>query len=286
MSRADPAWLILPTYNERENLARLVSAIHDALAESAPGHTVLVVDDSSPDGTGELADRLAAHDPALRVMHRAKKDGLGRAYVAGFWRALGEGAELVFEMDADFSHDPVHLPDMIKASRQADLVLGSRYVPGGGVRHWGRGRELVSRGGCWYARKLLGVDVRDLTGGFKCFRRGVLEAIDLDAVHAHGYTFQVELTYRAIQKGFSVVEVPIVFSDRRVGESKMSPGIVAEAVWRVPAMRWSGPGRSGRPTGRRRRSRRTPGRAGLDRALPSTPAATRPSRTRAPRDRR
>lgn len=251
MSRPDSTWLILPTYNERENLARLVSAIHEALAATAPGHMILVVDDSSPDGTGELADELAASDPKLRVLHRQKKEGLGRAYVAGFRQALAEGADLVFEMDADFSHDPAYLPDMIKAAGEADLVLGSRYVPGGGVEHWGRRRELVSRCGCWYARTLLNVEVRDLTGGFKCFRRSVLEAVDLDAVHAHGYTFQVEVTYRAVQLGFSVVEVPIVFSDRRVGESKMTPGIVVEAVWRVPAMRWGNPRRDGHPNGRR-----------------------------------
>jgi dolichol-phosphate mannosyltransferase len=251
MSLSLSAWLILPTYNERENLARLVSAIHETLAESAPSHTILIVDDSSPDGTGELADELAGADPKLRVLHREKKEGLGRAYVAGFRRALEDGADLVFEMDADFSHDPAYLPDMIKAAGDADLVLGSRYVPGGGVQHWGRGRQFVSRCGCWYARKLLKIDVRDLTGGFKCFRRSVLEAVDLDALHAHGYTFQVELTYRAVQMDFSVVEVPIVFSDRRVGESKMTPGIVVEAVWRVPAMRWGNPSRNGHPNGRR-----------------------------------
>jgi dolichol-phosphate mannosyltransferase len=199
----------------------------------------LVVDDSSPDGTGQLADQVALRDPHVHVLHRPQKLGLGKAYVAGFRRALAEGAELVIEMDADFSHDPAYLPALIDAAADADLVLGSRYVDGGSVRDWGRLRRLVSRGGCWYARTVLGSDIHDLTGGFKCFRRSVLEAIDLDAVHSQGYVFQVELTYRAVAMGFSVKEVPIVFTDRHVGQSKMSRRIVLEAIWMVPRLKTS-----------------------------------------------
>ncbi len=231
--------MILPTYNERENLEPLVAAVRERLDEAAPDHIVLVVDDSSPDGTGELADRLAASDPRVRVLHRPLKEGLGQAYIAAFREALAGGAELVFELDADFSHDPSHLPAMIAAAEEADLVLGSRYVAGGGVRHWGPGRRLISRGGCWYARRVLGVEVRDLTGGFKCFRREVLEAIDLDSVRSQGYAFQVEMTYRALRLGFRVAEVGIVFADRRVGASKMSRRIVLEAIWMVPRLRVS-----------------------------------------------
>jgi dolichol-phosphate mannosyltransferase len=207
------------------------------LAVAAADHTILVVDDSSPDGTGELADRLAREDPHVRVLHRPRKEGLGQAYLAGFEVALGEGAALVLEMDADFSHDPSYLPQMIAAAGEADLVLGSRYVAGGGVRNWGRMRRLVSRGGCWYARKVLRLPVRDLTGGFKCFRREVLEALDLAAIRSQGYAFQVELTYSALQLGFRVVEIPIVFTDRHVGESKMSRRIVLEAIWMIPTLR-------------------------------------------------
>jgi dolichol-phosphate mannosyltransferase len=232
-------WVILPTYNERENLEPMVAAVRARLDEAAPDHVVLVVDDSSPDGTGDLADRLAASDPHVRVLHRPLKQGLGQAYIAGFREALAGGAELVFEMDADFSHDPSYLPAMLAAGEDADLVLGSRYVPGGGVRHWGPGRRLISRGGCWYARRVLGVEVRDLTGGFKCFRREVLEAVDLDAVRSQGYAFQVEMTYRALRLGFRVAEVGIVFADRRVGASKMSRRIVLEAIWMVPRLRVS-----------------------------------------------
>src|SRR5688572_29204594 len=177
-----PVWVVLPTYNERENLEPMVAGVRAALDAVAPDHVVLVVDDSSPDGTGELADTLAQHDPHVRVLHRARKEGLGQAYIAGFRVALAEGAQLIFEMDADFSHDPAHLPAMIEAARDADLVLGSRYVPGGEVRNWGRTRRLVSRGGCWYARSVLGVQVMDLTGGFKCFRREVLESLDLEQI--------------------------------------------------------------------------------------------------------
>jgi dolichol-phosphate mannosyltransferase len=234
-----PMWVILPTYNEAENLEMAVGAIVLALVEAAPaGHRVLIVDDASPDGTGALADALAqAHPGVVEVLHRPAKRGLGRAYLAGFARALEGGAALVVEMDADLSHDPADLPRLAAAARGADLVLGSRYVPGGQVLDWGPLRRAVSRGGCWYAQAMLGLDVRDLTGGFKCFRREVLEAIDLPSVRSQGYGFQVELTYRAVQSGFDVREIPIVFRDRRAGESKMSWRIALEAVWRVPQIR-------------------------------------------------
>jgi dolichol-phosphate mannosyltransferase len=227
-------WVILPTYNEAENLERLVAAIRDRLPEVS---RVLVVDDNSPDGTGEIADHLAAEHPNVEVLHRARKQGLGPAYIAGFGQALAGGAELIVEMDADFSHDPAYLPQLLRAAEDADLVIGSRYVPGGGVTEWGPLRRFISRGGSAYARTALGLDVRDLTGGFKVIRREVLETIDLDAIDSLGYAFQVEVTYRAIRTGFRVVEIPIVFRDRREGSSKMTKAIVAEAMWRVPAMR-------------------------------------------------
>jgi dolichol-phosphate mannosyltransferase len=230
-------WVVLPTYNERDNLEPLVRAVRAELSDAAPDHTILVVDDSSPDGTGELADQLARADPHVRVLHRPHKEGLGQAYLAGFDVALREGAALVLEMDADFSHDPSYLAPMIDAAAEADLVLGSRYVRGGGIRNWGRIRRLVSRGGCWYARTVLGLPVLDLTGGFKCFRREVLEALDLSRIRSQGYAFQVELTYRALQLGFRVKEIPIVFTDRRVGQSKMSRRIVLEAMWMIPTLR-------------------------------------------------
>jgi dolichol-phosphate mannosyltransferase len=229
------AWLILPTYNEAENVGPIVHAARAALRDS---DRILIVDDNSPDGTGAIADRLAEQLAGVEVLHRPFKEGLGRAYLAGFERALAGGAELVLEMDADFSHDPADLPRLIAAAEGgADLVLGSRYVRGGSVTDWGLLRKLISRGGSWYARVVLGLQVRDLTGGFKCFRRSVLEALDLDAVHADGYGFQIELTYGAIRAGFRVVEIPIVFRDRRVGESKMDARIALEAVWKVPALR-------------------------------------------------
>jgi dolichol-phosphate mannosyltransferase len=227
-------WLILPTYNEAENIAPFVEAVQ---AELPAGAQVLIVDDSSPDGTGEIADRLVAEREGVRVLHRPLREGLGPAYIAGFREALAGGAALILEMDSDFSHEPAYLPRLLEAIEGADLVIGSRYVDGGGVGDWGAMRRGISRGGSAYARLLLGVPVADLTGGFKCFRREVLEAIDLDAVQAKGYAFQVELTYRAVQRGFRVVEVPIVFRDRRVGSSKMSRAIVAEAIWRVPLLR-------------------------------------------------
>ena len=230
-------WLILPTYNEAENIEPLVRAVLPQLESTGLEHTVLIVDDNSPDGTGEIADRLAAETERVRVLHRPHKEGLGRAYLAGFEVALAEGAELILEMDSDFSHDPADLPRLIAASGAADLVLGSRYVPGGGVHDWGIVRRALSRGGSTYARLLLGVPVRDLTGGFKCFHRRVLETIDLDGVHADGYGFQIELTYRAVRAGFTVTEVPITFRERRVGRSKMTARIALEAVWKVPALR-------------------------------------------------
>src|SRR4051795_1817133 len=214
------AWLVLPTYNEAENLERIVRASLPELARATPDHHILVVDDGSPDGTGEIADRLAAELGPVEVLHRTAKEGLGRAYLAGFERALASGADLVLEMDSDFSHDPKDLPRLIEASRDADLVLGSRYVPGGGVVDWGLSRRLLSRGGSWYARRILGIPIRDLTGGFKCFRRQVLEKLDLGGIDAYGYGFQIELTYRAITAGFRVREIPITFRERQKGTSK------------------------------------------------------------------
>jgi dolichol-phosphate mannosyltransferase len=231
------AWLILPTYNEAQNIEALVAGSLDRLTEAGVPHRVLIVDDDSPDGTGRIADRLAAEHEPVEGLHRERKAGLGRAYVAGFGIALSRGADLVLEMDSDFSHDPADLPRLIRAAGEADLVLGSRYVPGGGVTDWGPLRRAVSRGGSWYARTVLGVPVRDLTGGFKCFRRQVLETLDLSRIHADGYAFQIELTYRALESGFTVKELPIVFRDRRVGQSKMTARIAVEAVWKVPALR-------------------------------------------------
>ena len=198
---------------------------------------VLVIDDGSPDGTGEIADRLAAERSWMSVLHRPAKEGIGPAYVAGFRWALAEGAELVLEMDCDFSHDPADVPRLIEATADADLALGSRYAPGGGTANWGLARRVVSRGGCLYAQAILGLRVRDLTGGFKCFRRAALEAIDLGALSAHGYAFQIETTYRIARAGLRVHEVPITFVERRAGASKMTGSIVAEAMWRVPLLR-------------------------------------------------
>jgi dolichol-phosphate mannosyltransferase len=240
-----PPWLILPTYNEAENIEPVVAAARATLAGAAPeGFRILIVDDSSPDGTGAIADRLAAAHPGeVEVLHRAERTGLGPAYIAGFGRALDGGAGFVCEMDADLSHDPADLARLLAAARGgAGLALGSRYVAGGGIADWGALRRAVSRGGSWYARRVLGVDVRDLTGGFKCYRAEVLEAIDLPTVRSHGYAFQVELTYRTVCAGFDVVEVPIVFRDRRRGESKMSWRIALEAAWLVPAIRRSARG--------------------------------------------
>jgi len=229
--------IVLPTYEERDNLPRVVEQI-EAVRPALPfDGDVLVVDDSSPDGTGELADELAAGRPWMHVLHRPHKEGLGPAYVAGFGWALERDYSHILEMDCDLSHPPAALPAMLEASRHADLVLGSRYVAGGGVEGWPASRRAISRGGCLYARTVLGVGLHDLTGGFKCFRRWVLESLDLSDVHAGGYAFQIELTYRAMRIGARVVEVPIVFTDRSLGRSKMSRDIVVEAVWKVPWLR-------------------------------------------------
>jgi dolichol-phosphate mannosyltransferase len=240
------AWLILPTYDEAENLEAIVRAALAVLEQAAPqGHNILVVDDDSPDGTGRIADALAAELPAVEVLHRRVREGLGPAYLAGFAVALDAGAAYVLEMDCDFSHDPADLARLLAAVEDADLVLGSRYVPGGGVRDWGPVRRFVSRGGSWYAQRVLGLRIRDLTGGFKCFRREVLEAIDLPTIRSRGYAFQVELTHRAVRAGFRVVELPIVFRDRRLGTSKMTWRIAGEAAVLVPQLRF---GREARRT--------------------------------------
>ena len=225
------AIVCLPTYNERENLEPMLRALGDK------GVHVLVIDDNSPDGTGELADRLADELDYVGVLHRERKEGLGPAYLAGFCRALADGADLVLEMDCDFSHDPKDVPRLVAAAAEADVVLGSRYVAGGAVGNWGVLRRFVSAGGSWYARMVLGAPVRDLTGGFKCYRRTVLETIDLEAIHSKGYAFQIETTYRALRAGFHVLEIPITFVDREAGGSKMSKAIVAEAIWKVPGLR-------------------------------------------------
>ena len=245
--RADaPVWVILPTYDEADNLERAVAAILPALrALAPPGSRVLVVDDASPDGTGAIADRLAARDDGVEVLHRARKDGLGPAYVTGFARALAGGAGLVVEMDADLSHDPAHLAAILAQARAgADVVVGSRYVPGGGIEGWGRLRRWLSRGGCLYARTVLGVGVRDLTSGYKCFRAEALRDIDYASVRSRGYAFQFELTHRAVRAGFRVVEVPITFRDRLRGRSKMSWRIAGEAVVLIPRLRRRAPARS------------------------------------------
>jgi dolichol-phosphate mannosyltransferase len=241
-------WLILPTYNEAENIEAIVRAAGEVLADATAAGSlggafrILVVDDGSPDGTGEIADRLAAEHDWVRVLHRAEKNGIGPAYLAGFRQALDSGAGYVMEMDSDFSHDPADLARLLAAvdrdsPASADLALGSRYVDGGGVSDWGPLRRFVSEGGSTYSRWVLGLQVRDLTGGFKCFRREVLEAIHFDSVRSQGYAFQVELTYRAVRAGFRIVEVPIVFRDRQQGQSKMSWRIAAEAMWLVPRLR-------------------------------------------------
>lgn len=231
----NPALVIVPTYNERDNLEPIVKAILEADARL----DILIVDDNSPDGTGNIADTLANGNKRIKVLHREKKEGLGRAYVAGFKRALEDPYEFIFEMDADFSHKPADLPRFLKAleDQQADVCLGSRRVEGGGTVNWGVGRQLISGGGSLYARTVLGVDVRDLTGGFKCFRRKVLETLPLNEIRSSGYGFQVELTYRALRKNFKVIEIPIIFEDRRVGKSKMSRGIFLEAMSMVLRLR-------------------------------------------------
>ena len=225
------ATVCLPTYNERENVERMVRTLHGL------GVSVLVIDDGSPDGTGDIADSLAEELEGVSVLHRAHKEGLGPAYLAGFQRALADGADLILEMDCDFSHDPADVPRLLAAAQEADLVLASRYVAGGGTRNWGFVRRFISRGGSLYAQILLGLRIHDLTGGFKCYRRTVLETIDLDAISSRGYAFQIETTYRALRAGFRVVEVPITFVDRERGGSKMSRGIVLEGFWKVPVLR-------------------------------------------------
>jgi dolichol-phosphate mannosyltransferase len=226
------ATVCLPTYNERENLEKMVRSLADK------GVDVLVVDDNSPDGTGEIADRLAEELAFVSVLHRPQKQGIGRAYIAAFRHLLQGDSELILEMDCDFSHKPDDVPRLVAACENgADVALGSRYVPGGGTRNWGLVRRIISWGGSFYARAILSVRVRDLTGGFKCFHRRVLESIDLDAVESKGYAFQIEMTYRAIRKGFRVQEVPIVFVDRTEGTSKMSKAIFLEAVKKVPLLR-------------------------------------------------
>jgi len=231
------AMICLPTYNERDNLEPMVRALGGQL--DTDRDRVLVIDDNSPDGTGALADELADELPWVEVLHRPRKEGLGPAYLAGFRHAIAAGAELVVEIDCDFSHDPADVPRLIASCEAGtDVALGSRWVDGGGTVNWGSGRKLISRGGSLYARTILGVDIRDLTGGFKCFRREVLEAIELEAIAAKGYGFQIETTYRVLRKGFSVAEIPITFVDRRVGESKMGGSIVVEAMLQVPVLRY------------------------------------------------
>jgi dolichol-phosphate mannosyltransferase len=227
--------LVLPTYDEADNLEDFVAAARRFLPDDG---RILIVDDNSPDGTGAIADRLAAaSEGAIEVLHRPRKEGLGIAYIDGFRRVLASGADLICQMDSDFSHDPADLPRLLAAAADADLVIGSRYVEGGGVTEWGLARRLISRGGSIYARTILGLDLRDLTGGFKCFRREALEAVELDTVPAHGYAFQIETTFRVVEAGFRVRELPILFRDRRAGTSKMSRRIVLEAAWRVPMLR-------------------------------------------------
>ena len=231
-------WLVLPTFNEAENVEAIVAATSLQLEAAASGAwRILVVDDNSPDGTGRIADSLAAADPRIEVLHRTAKEGLGRAYVSGFRHAIAGGAERVIQMDADFSHDPADIPRLLSASETADLVIGSRYTSGGAVRDWGTTRRVLSRGGCLYASTVLGVQINDLTGGFKCLRKRTLELIDLESVKAQGYVFQIEMTYRAILQGLTVVEVPITFRDRRAGTSKMSSRIAVEAMTSVVKLR-------------------------------------------------
>lgn len=244
-------WVVIPTYNESENIVAMLRAVGGVFDRAGIDGTILVVDDGSPDGTARLADGIAADGPRVRVLRRTAKEGIGPAYRAGFRVALAEGAQRVVEMDADFSHEPAALPSLIAASRDADLVLGSRYTPGGGVTRWGLVRRIISRGGGLYAKHILGIPVEDLTGGFKCFRREVLEAIPLDEVSAAGYGFQVEMTYRAWLLGFRIVEVPITFAERELGASKMSRRIVLEAATLVPRLRLT--------LGRGGRRARTPG---------------------------
>jgi dolichol-phosphate mannosyltransferase len=234
-ARMNPALVIIPTYNERDNLGPITTAVLAA----DPRVDILVVDDNSPDGTGQLADELAAKEPRIQVLHREKKEGLGRAYLAAFRWAIAKRYDFIIEMDADFSHDPKYLPGLIDAAKTADISVGSRYVEGGGTVNWGIGRQVMSRGGSVYARTVLGISLHDVTAGFKCFNRRVLETINLDEVQSSGYGFQIELSYRALKKGFTIKEIPIVFEDRRVGQSKMSRKIFLEAVKMVWKLRFT-----------------------------------------------
>ena len=236
--KAPTVWVCLPTYNEAENLARMIEQVTTVFTASGIDGRVLIIDDGSPDGTGAIADSLSQRDARVHVLHRNARQGLGPAYRAGFREALAQGADLVIEMDCDFSHDPAVIPRLVDAAGDADLVLGARYIPGGGTENWGLVRRAISRLGCIYARITLGIAPHDLTGGFKCFRREVLEAIPLDRVQGVGYVFQVEMTYRAILLGYRVVEIPITFRDRTAGTSKMSRGIVLEAATYIPRLRW------------------------------------------------
>lgn len=227
----------LPTYNEAEHVETMLTALVDLFDREGIDGRVLVIDDDSPDGTGRIADGVAHREKRVSVLHRPGKEGLGRAYRAGFRVALDAGADLIVEMDCDFSHDPAALPELLEAANHAHFVLGSRYVAGGSIGEWGPIRRVVSRVGCWYARRVLGVPVQDLTGGFKCFRREVLESLPLDEVDTAGYGFQIDMTFRALEHGYVVREVPITFTDRQAGQSKMSWRITLEAVLAVPAMR-------------------------------------------------
>lgn len=237
MTSAAQVWVCIPTYNEQENVERMITAVLLALDHAGLDGRVLIIDDASPDGTGALAQRIADQDTRVHVLRRETKTGIGPAYIDGFRFALEHGATLVMEMDCDFSHDPADIPRLVKAAGHADVVLGSRYAPGGAVQDWGVVRRVISRGGCFYAQTILGVPVRDLTGGFKCFRADVLTALPLDEVSGQGYGFQIEMTYRAIRAGFRVTEVPITFRDRTLGNSKMSGRIVLEAMTMVPRLR-------------------------------------------------
>ncbi|MFP4600076.1 MAG: polyprenol monophosphomannose synthase [Persicimonas sp.] len=229
-----PTLICMPTYNEAENLRPILQAVHNVVPEVH----ILVIDDGSPDGTGDIADEVAGRDERVHVLHRTEKAGLGKAYIAGFRWALERDYERILEMDADFSHQPKYLPEMIGQLDDYDVVVGSRYVAGGGTEDWGALRKLISRGGGFYSRMILGIDVQDLTAGFVAWRREVLEDLALDDVEASGYVFQIELKYRAFKKGYKILEVPIVFPDRIAGESKMTPDIAAEALWRVWKIRF------------------------------------------------
>jgi len=226
--------ICMPTYNEAENIRPIIAAI----AKVVPEVHVLVIDDNSPDGTGDIADELAAADPRIHVLHRKEKAGLGKAYIAGFEWGLDAGYDYIIEMDADFSHQPKYLPEMIAQLEKYDVVVGSRYVAGGGTEDWGVVRKVISRGGGIYARTILGIDVQDLTAGFVAWRAGVLRDIDIERVEASGYVFQIEMKYRAYKREYRLLEIPIVFPDWLVGVSKISPNIAAEALWRVWGIRF------------------------------------------------